>query len=254
MTKKFGVMPDWDTHRVENMEAAFKNKTLFNGDITKWNTSSVTSIRDMFHSASSFNQDISGWDVSQVTSMSGVFYGASAFDKDISSWNDILLVLNTGEEIFTGSTIFQNITLRVGDVPLSTTALTWPGATMSWSDESGNNNDVILLDGVKFNSKYGGYVSFDASLSNSRGYISNDLHYAGGTKVIEELTVLVWMRTNYSNGENTPDGSYDINQSSFIDFDRSEVFNFYLEGAGQLKFSGSSSTVSYTHLTLPTKA
>ena len=112
---------------------------------------------------------------------------------------------------------------------------------MSWSDESGNNNDVILLDGVKFNSKYGGYVSFDASLSNSRGYISNDLHYAGGTKVIEELTVLVWMRTNYSNGENTPDGSYDINQSSFIDFDRSEVFNFYLEGAGQLKFSGSSS-------------
>ena len=66
VTKKFGVMPDWDTHRVENMEAALKNKTLFNGDITKWNTSSVTSIRDMFYSASSFNQDISGWDVSQV--------------------------------------------------------------------------------------------------------------------------------------------------------------------------------------------
>ena len=111
---------------------------------------------------------------------------------------------------------------------------------MSWSDGSGNNNDVILLDGVKFNSKYGGYVSFDASLSNSRGYISNDLHYAGGTKVIEELTVLVWMRDEITAMEKILQTDRMTSTSRRLSiFDRSGSIQFLSRRCrGQLKFFG----------------
>jgi hypothetical protein len=84
-------------------------------------------------------------------------------------------------------------------------------------------------------------MSFDKDTSNSWGYITNDLHYGAGENTIDELTVLVWGRTSYSSSNLIVDnsgGRMNYDQWSFIDFDRSEVFNFYLEGGGQLAFSG----------------
>lgn len=69
-------------------------------------------------------------------------------------------------------------------------------------------------------------------------YIKN-LNYGGGS-TISELTILVWMKTIII-GSNTGDGSVESSQWAFLDFDRSEVFNFYIEPGGQLKFSGYSS-------------
>ena len=70
------------------------------------------------------------------------------------------------------------------------------------------------------------------------GYIKK-LTYGGG-KTISELTLLIWMRTYFNDGGLSDDGAYNASQWSFLDFDRSENFNFYIEGGGQLKFSGNS--------------
>jgi trimeric autotransporter adhesin len=74
----------------------FKNKTLFNNDITNWNTTKVTDMSEMFMGAAAFNQNIqtvnnltgggAKWNTDKVTSMRYMFYGATAFNQDLSSW------------------------------------------------------------------------------------------------------------------------------------------------------------------------
>lgn len=73
---------------------------------------------------------------------------------------------------------------------------------------------------------------------NDYGYIKN-LTYGGGN-TISELTVICWIRTIYDTNNVTADGALDTSNWAFLDFDRSEVFNIYLDGGGQLKFSGDS--------------
>ena len=45
----------------------FRQKSTFNGDISRWNTEKVTNMYYMFHSASAFNQDIGEWNTAKVT-------------------------------------------------------------------------------------------------------------------------------------------------------------------------------------------
>ena len=71
---------------VTTLREAFRNATIFNGDISGWNTSSVTDMRAMFDAAQAFNQDIGAWDTSSVTNMSEMFYRALAFNQDLSGW------------------------------------------------------------------------------------------------------------------------------------------------------------------------
>merc|ERR1719159_1403771 len=72
-------MPCWDVSLVTDMEDLFKNKALFNADISRWNSAKVTNMAGMFAVAgmfgSAFNKDIGTWDVSKVTDMSNMFRG-----------------------------------------------------------------------------------------------------------------------------------------------------------------------------------
>jgi len=83
---QYGAMPDWDVSVVTDMDSAFFDRYLFNGDISNWNVSSVTDMFKMFYHASSFNQDIGSWDVSSVTNMSDMFCSTN-FNQDIGSWD-----------------------------------------------------------------------------------------------------------------------------------------------------------------------
>ena len=47
----------------------FGAKSTFNGDISKWDTEKVTDMSAMFRDASAFNQDIGSWNTAQVTNM-----------------------------------------------------------------------------------------------------------------------------------------------------------------------------------------
>ena len=43
---------------IQNMSELFKDKTIFNSDISDWDVSKVTNMRSMFHGAKTFNKDI----------------------------------------------------------------------------------------------------------------------------------------------------------------------------------------------------
>ncbi|MBL6771487.1 MAG: BspA family leucine-rich repeat surface protein [Rhizobiales bacterium] len=76
-----------DVSTLNDLDAAFWNKTTFNQNISSWDTSNVTRMQSMFQSASAFNQDIGSWDVSNVTTMRQMFQSATVFNQDIGSWN-----------------------------------------------------------------------------------------------------------------------------------------------------------------------
>ncbi|MFC1656577.1 BspA family leucine-rich repeat surface protein [Patescibacteria group bacterium] len=91
-----------------SLQSAFRNASLFNGNISSWDTSSVTNMINMFQNASVFNQNIGSWDTSNVTNMYEMFGQASSFDQNISSW-DTSSVTNMGN-MFKGASFFnQNI-------------------------------------------------------------------------------------------------------------------------------------------------
>ena len=77
----------WDTSHVVDMGAMFSGAYTFNCDLRRWNTSSVVNMEDMFKEASDFNCDLSKWDTSKVKKMFNMFYNAESFDADISSWD-----------------------------------------------------------------------------------------------------------------------------------------------------------------------
>ena len=52
------------------------------------------------------------------------------------------------------------------------------------------------------------------------------------------MSVFAWIRTTYNSG--TP-GVWDNNNWSLLDFDRSEVFSFAINGTGEVQMSGGSS-------------
>ena len=115
------------------------------------------------------------------------------------------------------------------------------------SDPNIVTNDSILYNALSSNYTFSEIIldgegietlTFDGV--DDYGYIKN-LTYGGGVKSISELTVMVWMRTSFNDGDNPNDGGVSNANWAFLDFDRSEVFNFFIEGGGQLKFSGNSS-------------
>lgn len=118
----------------------------------------------------------------------------------------------------------------------ATVSSSFNSATNTLEDLSGNGNDAVLINGPEFN-KNPGYLAFDGS--NDYAYLKN-LNYGSGS-LISELTVICWARTVYNNNSNGNDGSYNSSNWALIDFDRSEVFNVFIEGGGQLKFGGDSS-------------
>jgi surface protein len=90
----YGTMPNWDTSLVTDMSGSdgnaltgFRDRSTFNGDISKWDTSLVNTMGYMFKGASSFNRDIGSWNTEKVTYMGAMFKGASSFNQDIGSWN-----------------------------------------------------------------------------------------------------------------------------------------------------------------------
>lgn len=111
--------------------------------------------------------------------------------------------------------------------------LSYTSGDSVWKDLSGNNYDAVLVGPTFQNS----YFTFDGI--NDYCYLKN-INYGANTKTISELTVTAFIRTSYNNNSNLGDGLSQNSNWAIIDFDRSEVFNLYIEGGGQLKFSGRS--------------
>ena len=65
------------------------------------------------------------------------------------------------------------------------------------------------------------------TLDGSNDYIALNMSYT--TKNIAELTVEAWVKTTYSGGS--------FNNWAIVDFDRSEFYNLFIHGNGQVGFS-----------------
>jgi len=75
----------WDVSNVTDMGSMF-NAISFNNSIHDWDVSNVTNMGAMFNYNHAFNQDISNWDVSNVTNVSNMFFEATTFNKIIRNW------------------------------------------------------------------------------------------------------------------------------------------------------------------------
>jgi hypothetical protein len=110
----------------------------------------------------------------------------------------------------------------------------YPGSGTVWYDRSGNGYDARLVDvinnqrdSIKFNG------------ASSYAWLKG-INYGGG-KLLPEMSCFVLFRTDHNSNLPVPDGSSEITNWAFLDFDRSDVFNFSIDRGGQIRFTGNSS-------------
>jgi hypothetical protein len=84
----------------------------------------------------------------------------------------------------------------------------------------------------------GDYLSFDGT----DDYILLDNLNYGNSNRIAEMSIFCWVRTTYNSGTV---GTWNNNNWSILDFDRSEVFTFTLNGTGEVQMSGRDGTNNY---------
>ena len=129
-----------------------------------------------------------------------------------------------------------------------------PSGTSWWGFEEGlGNRGSITVDSLNYanatlwSSTSGYYPNYDSdsvvgsyslNFDGTRDfvYINDELHYTAANE-ISALTVSCWFKTSFSSG-----GNWD--NWAFIDFDRSEYFNFFITGDGRIGFSSSASGYS----------
>jgi hypothetical protein len=104
----------------------------------------------------------------------------------------------------------------------------WDGTPDEVKDISGNNNHGTAYGGAN---TVDGKIDRCGNLDGTSGYVAiQNLHYDTAGE-IPELTVCAWFNTSFSGG------GYNSNWA-FVDFDRSEYYNFYVRGDdGRLEFS-----------------
>ena len=82
-----GVVNNWDTRGVSDIQQMFHDCYIFNQPLSNWNTSSVIYMNYIFANCDEFNQPLNNWDTSSAQRMFGVFYGAHKFNQPLNSWN-----------------------------------------------------------------------------------------------------------------------------------------------------------------------
>lgn len=107
----------------------------------------------------------------------------------------------------------------------------WEQGYSFWKDLSGNSNDVRFDNLNSLPTHNENFLTFDGS--TDRGSIPT-LNY-GTNNQISEMSVFAWVKTTYDSG--TP-GSWNNANWAILDFDRSEVFTFTLNGTGEIQMSG----------------
>jgi hypothetical protein len=114
----------------------------------------------------------------------------------------------------------------------------YPRSGTTWYNLIDNGYDAVHVNGPSFSAS-GKYFGYDGT--NDYSYIKNLWYGDSYSRRINELTVLCWMRTTFNSGNVLSNGGGTGDNWSFIDFDRSDVFNFYPNGNGRLGFAGRSS-------------
>ena len=108
----------------------------------------------------------------------------------------------------------------------------YSGSGTTWSDLSNNGVECTLHASPTF--------STDHFIFNGTTHWASldTLVYGGGNGTLSEMSVFAWVKTGYNSGTV---GTWDNNNWAILDFDRSEVFTFAMNGTGEIQMSGDSS-------------
>lgn len=101
-----------------------------------------------------------------------------------------------------------------------------------------SKREGYVADTGNFPTDNGDYLSFDGT----DDYILLDNLNYGNSNRIAEMSVFCWVRTTFNSGTA---GTWNNNNWSILDFDRSEVFTFTLNGTGEVQMSGRDNTNNY---------
>lgn len=100
------------------------------------------------------------------------------------------------------------------------------------------NKGGYVAETGNFPTDNGDYLSFDGT----DDYILLDNLNYGNSNRIAEMSVFCWVRTTFNSGTV---GSWNNTNWSILDFDRSEVFTFTLNGTGEVQMSGRDGVNNY---------
>ena len=100
-------------------------------------------------------------------------------------------------------------------------------------DSSQQGNHAFMRGGFDQTNQVGGQTGTAADFDGSNDYLALDYAYSGNN-TLPEVSVSAWINTNFSSGGFN-------NNWALIDFDRSEFFNVYISGSGEVSFSTSGS-------------
>ena len=210
---------------------------LIYGPISNWGVSNVTDMGDLFNGQTSFNADISNWDVSNVTNMTYMFRSALAFNQNISRWNvssvtsmyGMFDVWSTGE--------YGDFNQPLGGVNFGT------------GDDLPANFGEIGGAHVSINGPvdYWAYDSSDGNIIVAR----EDSNVLKMIKISQDGTIASVIFEQPLNNDPSIDMTHPVRVVNITTISSAaDLINAYNNPVQ----AGSHLPLSYTHLTLPTKA
>ena len=170
--------------------------------------------------------------ISITNSIAGTSYTTVNECLNYFAGQDDKMVLNRDyEDIVTDGLIFN---LDAGFIP------SYPRNGTTWYDLGGNSYNAVAGNFPSLSTTNEGttVLNFDGT---DDFLLPDDINF-GNTNRISEMSVFAWVNTTYNNG--TP-GTWDNNNWSILDFDRSEVFTFTLNGTGEVQMSGADGVNNY---------
>ena len=84
---RYGHIGTWDVSEIEDMSFLFKDKKLFNSDISKWDVSNVKYFSCMFQGCFLFNQNLNDWNVSNGVLFGCMFNNTFRFNQPVDRWD-----------------------------------------------------------------------------------------------------------------------------------------------------------------------
>lgn len=158
------------------------------------------------------------------------------FGQTFTTVNQCLNYFQGEDNLFVANREYENIitdglvlNLDAGFIP------SYPENGTTWYDLSSNSYDSIPGNFPTFTTNYFSFDGADDFL------LPNNINY-GNSNRISEMSVFAWVRTTFNSG--TP-GSWNNDNWSILDFDRSEVFTFTLNGTGEVEMSGADGINNY---------
>ena len=156
-----GVVNNWDTRGVSDIQQMFHDCHIFNQPLSNWNTSSVIYMNYIFANCDEFNQPLNNWDMSSAQRMFGAFFGTHKFNQPLNNW-DVSSVTDMSYMFFKNDKFNQPLNnWNVSSVTLMPTmfyqAYDFNQPLSFWNTSSVTDMENMFLEATNFNQDLGNW-------------------------------------------------------------------------------------------------